>query len=271
MPDGKTWFAQDLNYTKDLTYNAYPYEANGKQVTSNENGAQAIGSYWCPGAHGATYSGDQNMCNVYGALYTWETTMMLDGKYADESKTSSAWDESWVSPYYYNTGTPATNPHADKNNARGGTTAKNGGRGICPMGWHIPTDLEWALLFDSVDGDGTGSQFVNLVPSVTSVGGTDAHTKLKSVASYTDTDDGTGKWLSNYEGTDTYGFRALPSGQVVPKWGKYDARGATAQWTSSTMISTSVTTAYYIGRYTKATTHHAGDRITGVSLRCLKD
>ncbi|MDR3180492.1 MAG: hypothetical protein LBT61_01005, partial [Prevotellaceae bacterium] len=31
MPDGRTWFAQNLNYTKDLTFNAYAREANGKQ------------------------------------------------------------------------------------------------------------------------------------------------------------------------------------------------------------------------------------------------
>ena len=118
MPDGRTWFAQNLNYTKDLTYNVYSYEANGKQHTSIANGVPAIGSYWCPGA--GTYSGDQNMCNTLGALYTWETAMMVDGKYADETKTSSAWDESWVSPYYYNSGAAGANPNADRNNGRGG-------------------------------------------------------------------------------------------------------------------------------------------------------
>jgi uncharacterized protein (TIGR02145 family) len=164
MPDGKTWFAQNLNYTKDLVYNKYAYEANGKQFTSSENGVPAIGSYWCPPqywvngvATAPVASGTEADCNTYGALYTWETEMMADGKYADEAKTSSAWDESWVSGKYFPSGAPGSTANADTNNARGAVTVKNGGRGICPMGWHIPADREWAAMLDKVEGSGTGT------------------------------------------------------------------------------------------------------------------
>jgi uncharacterized protein (TIGR02145 family) len=158
MPDGRTWFAQNLNYTKDLTFNMYANQANGKLYLLPANGVPAIGSYWCPGMNGSTYSGDQNTWNNYGALYTWETVMMVDGKYADETKTSSAWDNSWLAGNYYNSGSPAENPNADKNNARGGTNVKGGGRGICPAGWHIPTYREWAVMLDAVEGVNTHMQ-----------------------------------------------------------------------------------------------------------------
>jgi hypothetical protein len=126
MPDGKTWFGQNLNYTKDLTYNAYVAEANGKQFTSTAIGVPAIGSYWCPPQYWVNgvatvpvVSGDESACNTYGALYTWETAMMVDGKYSDEAKSGSAWEESWVSGNYFGSGAPGATANADKNNARG--------------------------------------------------------------------------------------------------------------------------------------------------------
>jgi uncharacterized protein (TIGR02145 family) len=219
MPDGRTWFAQNLNYTKDLTFNAYAREANGKIFIVN-NGALAIGSYWCPGVNGSTYSGDQNTCNIYGALYTWQTAMMVDGKYADETKTSSAWDEAWVSPYYYDSGSIGTAPNANKNNARGGTSAKDGGRGICPMGWHIPTAREWAIMLDKVEGDGNGKRFISASDITEQWYGTDAGRKLKSAKTYdaAAADPGDGSWIDRGDcvGQDSYGFNMLPGGSRYP-------------------------------------------------------
>jgi uncharacterized protein (TIGR02145 family) len=212
-----------LNYTKGLTFNAYAREANGKMFTSG-NGAFAIGSYWCPGVTGSTYSGDQNACNIYGALYTWQTVMMVDGKYTDESKTSSAWDESWVSPYYYTSGELGTEPNADWNNARGGTTVKGGGRGICPMGWHIPTLREWAIMLDSVEGDGTENLFSSISEFSDLMIGADVGLKLKSANTYAadaaDPGDGSWRFSSCCVGQDTYGFNLLPT---TGRWNASDA------------------------------------------------
>jgi uncharacterized protein (TIGR02145 family) len=215
MPDGKTWFAQNLNYTKDLTYNAYSYEANGKQFTSTGNGIPAIGSYWCPGVEGSVASGSETDCNTYGALYTWETAMMVDGKYADEAKTSTAWDESWVLPYYIGAYTsPATTPHADRNNARGGTSVKEGGRGICPKGWHVPTVKEWVSMLNKVEGDGTGNAYITM--NLSTLVGVDAGLKLRSAATCTTADPIPLAWYTGtYNGYDLYGFSAYPTPVVL--------------------------------------------------------
>jgi uncharacterized protein (TIGR02145 family) len=163
--------------------------------------------------------------------------MMVDGKYADEEKTSTAWDESWVSPYYFASGTaPAPANYADKNNARGAVSAnsKGGGRGICPMGWHVPTDYEWAYLLDKVEGDGTSSTFI----SQTGIDwwGADAGTKLKSSGTFTATssDPGDGKWLESANcGTDDFGFSLLPSGYRTNTGTYFASRGgSTAIWSS---------------------------------------
>src|SRR5574344_459914 len=57
-------------------------------------------------------------------------------------------------------------------------------QGACPAGWHVPTSGEWDTLATAVGGSDT------------------AGTKLKS----------TGGWYSSGNGTDSYGFSALPAG-----------------------------------------------------------
>jgi uncharacterized protein (TIGR02145 family) len=272
MPDGRTWFAENLNYTKDLTYNAYAYEANGKMFISS-NGAQAIGSYWCPGADGSTYSGDQNMCNIYGALYTWETAMMVDGKYADESKTNSAWDETWVSPYYY-TGAPSSSPNADWNNARGGTTVKGGGRGICPMGWHMPTHLEWADMLDSCEGDGSGAEFANTVLGFNGTEiGNDEGKKLKSAYSCSAENIAPGCWYqyATLSGEDTYGYRALPAGTVHHVEYEYQHLGNAAFWIASSALDYRLYPSFVLTHFRDCTWGFRAMRSLAVSIRCLRD
>jgi len=57
-------------------------------------------------------------------------------------------------------------------------------QGVCPSGWHLPNNNEWGILTNHAGGaSGAGK-------------------KLKS----------TSGWLNNGNGTDEYGFSALPSG-----------------------------------------------------------
>jgi uncharacterized protein (TIGR02145 family) len=273
MPDGKTWFAQNLNYTKDLTYNAYAYEANGKQFTSTNNGVPAIGSYWCPAVDGSVTSGSEADCRTYGALYTWETVMMVDGKYADETKTSTAWDESWVSPYYY-AGAPNSSPNADKNNARGGTNAKGGGRGICPLGWHVPTITEWTVLLDLVNEDGTGSSFANA--DCNAYKSKDAWQKLRSPMSYDLTDPGDGSWPSSAEpALGNLGFDVVPTGYRCAETQNWFRTGLYARGTS-TQLMASTPSHDYAGNsvaYSKNSIVHTycTPRAEGHPVRCVVD
>jgi uncharacterized protein (TIGR02145 family) len=269
MPDGRTWFAQNLNYTKDLTFNAYAREANGKQFIPNDNGIPAIGSYWCPGVSGSTYSGDQNTCNVYGALYTWETAMMVDGKYADETKTSTAWDESWVSSYYFSSGAIGTTPNADKNNARGGSNVKGGGRGICPMGWHIPTMREWAYMLDKVDGNGSGQTLSDAANS--GWHGTDVCSKLKTKIAGGDIYSSDGSWnLGANTSTDQYGFSLTPSGNRNPDL-QLHGRCYGIELMTSTPNDENRLSYVQCEWNNDRVLWMRGNRPFGISVRCLKD
>jgi uncharacterized protein (TIGR02145 family) len=88
---------------------------------------------------------------------------------------------------------------------------ESGAQGICPIGWHIPTDYEWRILEGATD-----SEYAIGDPEWGSSGwrGSDAGGNLKQT--------GTEWWESpNTGATDAFGFTALPGGYVVQDeyWG----------------------------------------------------
>jgi uncharacterized protein (TIGR02145 family) len=264
MPDGKMWFAENLRYTTGLTWNQQPNMANGVSFNTYGNGVPAIGSYWCPPAEG-TIPSDQRSLDIYGALYTWETAMMVDGKWSDESKASSAWDETWVSGNYYGFTAIGTTAGANVNNARGG-------RGICPEGWHIPTSYEWAVMLDAINGgtifrDQSGVGMKGDNDSVEGV-------KLRLTATYIGSDPGDGSWRYEHEqltGTDIYGFRMVPAGnRDGGGWGLYGRGSSAIIWSSSVRNATS---AWHrtVNWMDPGVSYYNDSRSVGMSVRCLKD
>jgi uncharacterized protein (TIGR02145 family) len=93
-------------------------------------------------------------CTKYGRLYDWATAMAL----TSNCNSNSCIDQ-------------INSPH----------------RGICPNGWHIPSNADWDKLMEFVGGE--------------------AGTRLKARNGW----DGSG------DGTDDYGFSALPGGYYSDK------------------------------------------------------
>lgn len=72
-------------------------------------------------------------------------------------------------------------------------------QGICPQGWHLPTDEEWKVLAGAADSQfGIGDQIWDEIGSR----GFDAGTNLKTISG----------WLYGGNGTDIFGFSGLPGG-----------------------------------------------------------
>jgi uncharacterized protein (TIGR02145 family) len=264
MPDEKIWFAENLNYQTDLVFNQSANVANGVPFVTAANGAPAIGSFWCPAYPNNLVSANKNMCDVYGALYTWETAMMVDGKWADGTKSSSTWDETWVSGNYYstiNSEAPAPNNNANINNARAT-------RGICPLGWHIPTDYEWAYMLDKVEGNTTYTSQTGIA-----WWGTDAGVKLKSASTHLGTDTGQGSWqdLDETRGTNTTGFGALPAGRRNYAANILGGRGLESHIWSSTVFTTRDVLRRGFVHNRKQVDRRNMNRAYGFSVRCLKD
>lgn len=124
-------------------------------------------------------------------------------------------------------------------------------RGICPDGWHIPTDDEWTILSDYLGGNSVA-------------GG-----KLKE-AGYV-------HWNSPNEGaTNESAFTALPAGMRWPQeyyvwWGM----GTKSLFWSSTAVE--INSNYALGRILESDTQmisqltDSNRKTSGLSVRCLKD
>ena len=117
--------------------------------------------------------------------------------------------------------------------------------GLCPNGWHVPTDGEWTALEDYITAQGFN--------------GTEG-TALKS----------TSGWGYSGNGTDDFGFSALPGGFRDTYDGAFDYAGYIGSWWSSSpsggnawsrnleFIDTDVSRSY-------------DDPRLGFSVRCLRD
>jgi hypothetical protein len=136
MPDNKWWFAQNLRYTKDLVNSGNANKGLSGDAPSNNT---LFGNYWCPGgltiedgevqtnthsaapANNATLAtGGLTACNTYGALYTWPTAVRLDGRGMEHTPTKA------------------------------GATSTT--QGICPEGWLLPSDADWGMMLNAVEG-----------------------------------------------------------------------------------------------------------------------
>ncbi|SHK77328.1 major paralogous domain-containing protein [Fibrobacter sp. UWH5] len=78
-------------------------------------------------------------------------------------------------------------------------------QGVCPSGWHLPTYGEWRTLLEAVGGFSTAGEI------------------LKS---------GSG-WFSNGNGTDDYGFSALPAGSRYSNGYFFNAGSYATFWSAS--------------------------------------
>jgi uncharacterized protein (TIGR02145 family) len=125
---------------------------------------------------------------------------------------------------------------------------------LCPMGWHVPTNQEWYTLETYVDPT---------IDNLSGLGwiGSDGGTKLK-------TNHG---WVDNGNGTDDFGFSALPTGRRHYDGGTFDRLGTMAFWWSSSTHS--LYYAWYRSLHNEYTTigRQSAIKNFGFSIRCVKD
>ncbi|MCL2207765.1 MAG: hypothetical protein FWB90_06705 [Fibromonadales bacterium] len=87
------------------------------------------------------------------------------------------------------------------NGASGSYANPSGVRGICPEGWHLPSRAEWNVLIDYVDSrDEWGNRSWN------------SETKLKATNGWNNYWSDVSNKYESWNGTDDFGFSALPSG-----------------------------------------------------------
>ena len=113
---------------------------------------------------------------------------------------------------------------------------------VAPPGWHLPTDAEWTALTDAIGGEAN------------------AGTLLKSASG----------WDSNGNGTDDYGFTALPAGYRTTS-STFNYVGTNGFWWSAT--PTDSTAAYYrsMNYNNSAVGRGSTTKAYSFSVRCVQD
>ena len=151
---------------------------------------------------GVCYNNSTSNCEKYGRLYDWSTAM-------GGASSSSA------------------NP--------------SGVQGVCPVGWHLPSNAEWDTLITFAGGSAT------------------AGTALKSTTG----------WYFSY-GTDDYGFSALPGGHRTSS-GSFSSAVDYGRWWSATESVNSayhLYMVYYIGYAFMENNYNKNYQL---SVRCVQD
>jgi uncharacterized protein (TIGR02145 family)/uncharacterized repeat protein (TIGR02543 family) len=151
------------------------------------------------------YGNSADSCAKYGRLYNWSTAM---------------------------------------NGASSSSHRYSGVQGVCPVGWHLPSDAEWVALEYEV-GDPAG-------------------TKLKSST-------GWNSYSGVPAGTDQYGWSALPGGNGSGSFASFGNAGNNGYWWSATENNANNAwyrymyySSEYVGRY-------SNDETLLFSVRCVED
>jgi len=121
-----------------------------------------------------------------------------------------------------------------------------GNKNVCPSGWHVPTDADWAVL-------------TNYLGGLTVAGG-----KLKEV--------GTTNWISpNTDATNTSLFTGLPGGYLGSSYGNYNGIGNFTYWWSSTEYDTNSAWDRDLYNHNGIAYRFNATKRNGASVRCLRD
>lgn len=157
--------------------------------------------------------------STYGALYTWAAAMKGEGS-------------------------TSTNP--------------SGLQGICPGGWHLPSDEEWKKLemtlgMSQEEADGAASR------------GTNQGSQLAGQANLWT--DGT---LKSDPDFDKSGFAAIPAG-LRYKHGKFDVHGSNVYWWSATESNDTETWQRLLYDNSTKVLRYERNKQSGFSVRCVKD
>ena len=118
-------------------------------------------------------------------------------------------------------------------------------RSLCPSGWHVPTDGEWTDLENHISSQGFS--------------GTEG-TALKS----------TYGWSNSGNGTDDFGFSALPGGPRLIDDGGFDDAGSLGLWWSSSPSGGDACAQFLIYANLGIGQFYRNPRY-GFSVRCLRD
>jgi uncharacterized protein (TIGR02145 family) len=248
---GRWWMGQNLNYQEGLTY----FDQHNKPNTNYGSVPALRGGFWCP-AHNNN-STPVEICDYWGALYPWETAMMLDGK--------GTWTEASGS---YCTGAANSDPCKINQGRSADSGTAIGGRGICPPNWHVPTNFELGQMLDAMEGSGTTHQSTNANNNLSYTGNAGTRGKVNCQENSGDYNPA---WTSG-AGTDNFNFRVLAADlRYGGNASRLSNRGGWALFWSSAAYNGNNAWARYYASSRAGVGQFAENRSHGFSIRCIRD
>lgn len=137
--------------------------------------------------------------------------------------------------------------------------------GLCPTGWHVPTNDEWMVLTNCIGG--TGSTLGNELKSCRQANS--PYGRGCNISEYP-------RWKQDTfygsHGTDDYDFSGLPGGiRAVDEFAPFLFIGNVGFWWSSTMYTSNYSWYRSLGYFYDHMRVNYFDKHFGFSIRCLRD
>lgn len=200
----QTWMAENLNY-------AY------KGVSYKYSNFSSDSISWCIGD-------DLKNCATYGRLYTWAAAVDSAGV----ADTNGAGRECGFG----------------KTCAAASPNLSTLIRGVCPNGWHLPSNVEWSALYENIGGTSIAGQ------------------KLKADVLWSP--------YSGVSNDDDYGFSILPADERNNDGSFGTGRYFASFWSSSEYNGNTAMYQHFYWNYGHVFQNNSY-KSYGMSVRCLKD
>jgi uncharacterized protein (TIGR02145 family) len=142
----------------------------------------------------------------------------------------------------------------------------SGVQGVCPTGWHLPSNSEWTQLMSYLADNGhnydgtTGGGGAKIAKSLASTSGWESSAVPGSAGSID---------YPTYRNKS--GFTALPSGWRSESGGFFDRSKLPFLWSSTEHLWAGLAWSLYMYNTDKSVKDAARDKREGASVRCVKD
>jgi uncharacterized protein (TIGR02145 family) len=228
-------------FTDDRDGNVYPTVQIGNQCWMGKNlaylpsvvgpgiGSNTTAYYYVYGYSGTDVAAAKTTSNytTYGVLYNWSAAM---------------------------------------NGATSSTANPSGVQGVCPTGWHLPSDAEWEQLEIYLANNGhnyDGSTGYDSNPR-------SKIAKAMAATTHWESSSNTGSVGNNLQENNSSGFTALPGGYRGSNGNFYDI-GGYGLWWSATEINASNAWYRLLSYNASLVSRNNTNEELGFSVRCLRD
>ena len=171
------------------------------------------------------------------------STVFRDGTVIPEETAANFPDLTTPAQTTYNSSPSTFNAQGRHYNGHAATNTENGG--LCPSGWHVPTELDWMELESFLVSEGSGKRMGRALKS-------------------------TSGWASSGNGEDTYGFNASGAGHIWPDGGTYSLNYY-GHYHSSTLTDGGNIMVRGFAFDSDQMVRETYWAVTGCSVRCIED